>query len=768
MDMQNNPEIEQIIDEAIKIASRLNHEYVVVEHLMLALVRFESFRKALLTFGVAVPQLEQELEAWIVDQKYLLHKGDDKAKPKKTNALERVFNRAGTQVLFSGRRYVSVLDVYLAIMSESQSHAHYFFLKYGVKRKEFIQHWNKQNPADKKGELSTKQATEILEEHCTNLTNLAREQKLEPMVGRDTELDEMVNVLAKRFKANVLLVGDPGVGKTAIVEGLAQRLANGDVPKFLDGHELYSLEIGSLLAGSKYRGEFEEKVKEVLEALTTKKNCVLFIDEAHQMKGAGAGSGTSVDFANMIKPAITTGHLKVIASTTWEEYYESFEKERALMRRFFRVTVDEPDLNSTIKILTGVSQRLQAFHEVEITSEAITAAVDATNRYMTDKKNPDKSIDVIDAACARERANGITGTIINKEKVLVEVAKLANVPVDRLKNEQSDNVRNLESNIKDKLYGQEQVINDVLDRIYVSFAGVKRDNRPVASFLFLGPTGTGKTELAKLLSENLDMKLLKYDMSEFQEKHTVASLIGAPPVYVGFEDGNVGGGKLISDITKNPYSIILFDEIEKAHPDVSNILLQMMDEAKVTGSNGKTVDIKNCIIILTSNLGAKDNEANNIGFGQELGKSGMEDKAVKEFFKPEMRNRLDMICKFTKLDALAVKKIVNKFLDELKESLSVKNIKITIAEQLVNHLAEVGYDDKMGARPINRKIDELIRVPLSKQILFDGLENCDLHLDWVDNELKVLNVLAQHQIEAPKPKVRNDGLIVLDQFKPKN
>jgi len=394
--------------------------------------------------------------------------------------------------------------------------------------------------------------------------------------------------------------------------------------------------------------------------------------------------------------------------------------------------------------------------------------VEMTARYMTDKKNPDKSIDVVDAACARERAHGISGAIIDRAKVMTEVAKLANVPVDRLKNEQSENIKNLESNIKDKLFGQEQVINDVLDRIYVSFAGVKQDNRPVASFLFLGPTGTGKTELARLLAENLDMKLLKYDMSEFQERHTVSSLIGAPPGYVGFEDGNVGGGKLISDVTKNPYSIILFDEIEKAHPDVSNILLQMMDEAKVTGSNGKTVDIKNCIIILTSNLGAKDNEANNIGFGQELGKSGMEDKAVKEFFKPEMRNRLDMICKFTKLDALAVKKIVNKFLDELKESLSVKNIKITIAEQLVNHLAEVGYDDKMGARPINRKIDELIRVPLSKQILFDGLENCDLHLDWVDNELKVLNVLAQHQIEAPKPKVRNDGLIVLDQFKPKN
>ena len=765
MEMQNNPEIESIIEEAIKIATKFNHEYVTVEHLTLALIRFESFRKVLLSFGSSVPQFEQELEAYIADQKFLVKKEGKVSKPKKTNALERVFNRAGTQVLFSGRRYVSTLDLYLAIMSESQSHSHYFFLKYGVKRKEFSTHWNTSYPKDSEKSLSDKQATDILEEHCTNLTNLARGEKLEPMVGRETELEEMINVLAKRFKANVLLVGDPGVGKTAIVEGLAQRLANGDVPKFLDGHELYSLEIGSLLAGSKYRGEFEEKVKEVLEALTTKKNCVLFIDEAHQMKGAGAGSGSSVDFANMIKPAITTGHLKVIASTTWEEYYESFEKERALMRRFFRVSVDEPSLSATEQILAGVSQRLSAFHEVEITSEAIKSAVELTNRYMTDKKNPDKSIDVIDAACARERAGGITGTIINPEKVMVEVAKLANVPVDRLKNEQSDNIKHLEENIKDKLFGQEQVINDVLDRIYVSFAGVKQDNRPVASFLFLGPTGTGKTELARLLSDNLDMKLLKYDMSEFQEKHTVASLIGAPPGYVGFEDGNVGGGKLISDVTKNPYSIILFDEIEKAHPDVSNILLQMMDEAKVTGSNGKTVDIKNCIIILTSNLGAKDNENNNIGFGKTLGKTGMEDKAVKEFFKPELRNRLDMICKFVKLDTLAVKKIVNKFLDELKANLLDKNITVSISEKLVDYLAEVGYDDKMGARPINRKIDSLIRVPLSKKILFDGLENCDLHLDW-DEELLIKNV-SQKQLTA-EPKVNDDGFIVLDQFKPKD
>jgi ATP-dependent Clp protease ATP-binding subunit ClpA len=765
MEMQNNPEIEHIIEEAIKIATKFNHEYVTVEHLTLALIRFESFRKVLLSYGVSVPQFEQEMESYIANQKFLIKEGEKVAKPKKTNALERVFNRAGTQVLFSGRRYVSTLDLYLAIMSESQSHSHYFFLKYGVNRKEFSTHWSSSYPKHSEQKLTDKQATDLLEEHCTNLTNLARADKLEPMVGRETELEEMINVLAKRFKANVLLVGDPGVGKTAIVEGLAQRLANGDIPKFLEGNELYSLEIGSLLAGSKYRGEFEEKVKEVLDALNAKKNCILFIDEAHQMKGAGAGSGSSVDFANMIKPAITNGNLKVIASTTWEEYYESFEKERALMRRFFRVAVDEPSLSATEQILAGVSQRLSAFHEVEITSEAIKSAVEMTNRYMTDKKNPDKSIDVIDAACARQRANGITGTIINRDKVMTEVAKLANVPVDRLKNEQSDNIKSLESNIKDKLFGQEQVINDVLDRIYVSFAGVKQDNRPVASFLFLGPTGTGKTELARLLSDNLDMKLLKYDMSEFQEKHTVASLIGAPPGYVGFEDGNVGGGRLISDVTKNPYSIILFDEIEKAHPDVSNILLQMMDEAKVTGSNGKTVDIKNCIIILTSNLGAKDNENNNIGFGKELGKTNMEDKAVKDFFKPELRNRLDMICKFTKLDTLAVKKIVNKFLDELKKNLLDKNITVSISEKLIDHLAEVGYDPKMGARPINRKIDTLIRVPLSKKILFDGLENCDLHLDW-DGDLLIKDV-NQKQLTA-EPKVGKDGFIVLDQFKPKD
>ena len=771
--MQNNPEIEQIIDEAVNIAQQLKHQYVTVEHLTLALVKFDSFRKVLITYGVTVEHLEKDLEDYVTGMSHLIKIGDDDTieqspmeKPKKTNALERIFNRAGTQVLFSGRRFVTTLDLYLAIMSEAQSHAHYFFLKYGINRKEFSTHWNTSYPKEREVKLNEKQATAVLEEHCTNLTNLAKEQKLEPMIGRTKELEDMVNILAKKFKANVLLVGDPGVGKTAIVEGLAQLLANNDVPKFLHGHELYSLEIGSLLAGSKYRGEFEEKVKEVLDALSAKEKCVLFIDEAHQMKGAGAGSGSSVDFANMIKPAITSGKLKVIASTTWEEYYESFEKERALMRRFFRVTVDEPDTESTGKILAGVARRLEAFHDVEIEDDALTAAIEMTARYMTDKKNPDKSIDVVDAACARERVRNESGAIINRDKIMTEVSKLANIPVDRLKNEQSEKIKHLESNIKDKLYGQDQVITDVLDRIYVSFSGIKQGNRPVASFLFLGPTGTGKTEMARLLANNLDMKLLKYDMSEYQERHTVSSLIGAPPGYVGFEDGNVGGGRLISDLTKNPFSVILFDEIEKAHPDVSNILLAMMDEGIVTSSAGKTVDIKNCIIILTSNLGARENEVNNIGFGKDLDKTGSEDKAVKEFFKPELRNRIDMICKFNKLDNLAVKKIVVKFLDELKEGLRDKDITVGTTEKLVNHLVEVGYDPKMGARPLNRKIDELIRVPLSKKILFDGMHSCELVLDWKEGELDIKQV-GQKQLAAPQPKVDKEGFIVLDQFKPK-
>ena len=764
--MQNNPEIEQIIEQAVRIARERQHEYVLTEHLLMALLQHTAFRTCLIKFGVEINHFDRDLSRYL-DSLTKLVKSEPTMQPRKTNALERVFNRALTQVLFTGRRTVTTADMYLAIMGETNSHAHYFLLKYGVGKAEFIKFWEANYNHTAADSMTDQQADEILKEYCTSLTQLAKEDRLEPVIGRDTEIEEMVTVLARRFKANVLMVGDPGVGKTAIVDGLAQRIANNTVPEFLKGHEVWSLEVGSLLAGSKYRGEFEEKLKDVIRALESKKNCVLFIDEAHTMKGAGASGNSSLDFANMIKPAITKGTLKVVANTTWEEYYESFEKDRALMRRFYRLTVDEPDHNTTELILIGLSPRLEKFHNVMIDTDAITTAVELSGRFITDKKNPDKSIDLIDAACARERVKDAGNITVTAEMIRQQVSRVTSVPMDRLESTNSVKLTELDANIKQKLYGQDAVINSVLERVYISFAGIGNEKRPMASFLFLGPTGTGKTELAKLLSQNLDMKLLKYDMSEYQERHTVSSLIGAPPGYVGFEDGNVGGGKLISDVSKYPFSILLFDEIEKAHPDVTNILLQLLDEARITSSNGKTVDCKNTIVIMTSNLGARENDNNTIGFGQDLEKTGSEDRAVKDFFKPELRNRIDLVCKFSKLDTLSIKKVVIKFVDQLKQSLVAKKIRLNLTEPAIEHLAQQGYDSKMGARPLGRKIDELIRVPLSKKILFNQLTDCTVSVDFRDGALTFSTVLDSNQVQS-MPTVDNNGYIVLDRFKPKS
>jgi ATP-dependent Clp protease ATP-binding subunit ClpA len=756
--MQNNPEIEQIVDAAVKIAKDKKHEYVLTEHVLLALVRYNPFNKVLEKFGVNTAMMDQELNAYLDSLTGLVTSKD--IQPRKTNGLERCFNRALTQVLFTGRRTVATVDLYLAMLAENNSHAQYFLLKYGIKKQEFIEFWQ-HNYNHSEVSLSTQQADEILNDHCTNLTELAKTDRLEPMIGRSAELDEMIVVLARKFKANVLMVGDPGVGKTAIVEGLAQEIVAGRVPEFLKGYELWGLEIGSLLAGSKYRGEFEEKFKNIISALDTKKNCILFIDEAHTMKGAGSSSNSTLDFANMLKPAITKGNLKVVASTTWEEYYESFEKDRALMRRFHRVSIDEPDDAVTEQILIGLSPRLEAFHNVLIDTDAMTAAVDLSRRYIHDRKNPDKSIDLLDGACAKERVKDAGNVTITKDMIMAQVSRVTDVPLDRLQNERSTKIVELESNIKQRLYGQDAAVDSVLERVYINFSGIGNAKRPIASFLFLGPTGTGKTELAKLLAENLDMKLLKYDMSEYQEKHTVSSLIGAPPGYVGFEDGNVGGGKLISDISKNPFSILLFDEIEKAHPDVINIMLQMLDEAKITSANGKTVDLKNAIIIMTSNLGARDNENNNIGFGQSLERTGSEEKAMKDFFKPELRNRIDQVCRFKKLDTLAIKKVVVKFVEELQQSLGARNIKLTLSEPVVDMLVDKGYDSKMGARPLARKIDELIRVPLSKKILFDRLENCSLVAVIENDQVKFVM-----DDGSALPMVNTEGYIVLNGSEP--
>ena len=755
--MNTSPEIENIISRAVETAKSLNHEYVTIEHLLHSLVTHPPFKKVLSQFNVDTDLMIGEIEAYL-NGLHAIESKDPECVPKKTNSLERVMNRGVTQVLFTGRRQVTTMDLYLSIATEGNTHAHYFLLKYGVNKTQFIEFWQKNYRHQDSQQIGADQADEILEEYTTNLTQLARDDKLEPVIGRVSEIDDIINVLAKRFKANVLMVGDPGVGKTAIAEGIASAVVNQEVPEFLDGHEVYSLEIGNLLAGSKYRGEFEEKVKEVIMALEVKKNCILFIDEAHTMGGAGSTSNGSVDFANMIKPAITKGTLKVIASTTWEEYYESFEKDRALMRRFYRVTIDEPSHDTTVRILRGLSERLNDFHNVNITEDAIEAAVEMADRYIHERKNPDKSIDLLDAACAKQRVAENKGVDITKTLIFDQVEKFTGVPADKLKGDNVDRITNLDVNVKSKLYGQDDVVDNVIERVYVSFAGIGNETKPIASFLFLGPTGTGKTELAKLLSSNLDMPLLKYDMSEYSEKHSVSSLIGPPPGYVGFSDSQVQGGRLISDLSKQPHSIMLFDEVEKAHPDIFNIFLQMLDEGTITGSNGKQVSCKNCLIILTSNLGSADGERSNIGFG-DTDKVGEDEKAMKNFFKPEFRNRLDMVCKFGKLDQLSVKKIVIKFVADLQKALIEKhNITLNFNEDAIDHLADVGYDSKLGARPLARKIDELIRVPLSKKILFEQIKDANV-MCLIDESTGNIDFASTQKQTA---QVGDDGIIEVE------
>ena len=755
--MNTSPEIENIISRAIETAKSYNHQYVTIEHLLHALITHQPFKKVLNQFNVDTDLMIGEVESYL-NGLHAIESKDPECVPKKTNSLERVMNRGVTQVLFTGRRQVTTMDLYLSIATEGNTHAHYFLLKYGVNKTQFIEFWQKNYKHQDSQNISSDQADDILAEYTTNLTQMARDDKLEPVIGRVSEIDDIINVLAKRFKANVLMVGDPGVGKTAIAEGIASAVVNKEVPEFLEGHEVYSLEVGNLLAGSKYRGEFEEKVKEVIMALEVKKNCILFIDEAHTMGGAGSTSNGSVDFANMIKPAITKGTLKVIASTTWEEYYESFEKDRALMRRFYRVTIDEPSHDTTVRILRGLSERLNDFHNVNITEDAIEAAVEMADRYIHERKNPDKSIDLLDAACAKQRVAENKGVDITKTLIFDQVEKFTGVPADKLKGDNVDRITNLDVNVKSKLYGQDDVVDNVIERVYVSFAGIGNETKPIASFLFLGPTGTGKTELAKLLSSNLDMPLLKYDMSEYSEKHSVSSLIGPPPGYVGFSDSQVQGGRLISDLSKQPHSIMLFDEVEKAHPDIFNIFLQMLDEGTITGSNGKQVSCKNCLIILTSNLGSADGERSNIGFG-DTDKVGEDEKAMKNFFKPEFRNRLDMVCKFGKLDKLSIKKIVVKFVADLQKALIEKhNITLNFSEDAIDHLAEVGYDSKLGARPLARKIDELVRVPLSKKILFEKIKDANV-MCLIDDDTKDIAFASTKKQTA---QVGDDGIIEVE------
>jgi len=737
--VEPSKELQAVFDKAVNDAKKLQHEYITLEHLLFAMLCEETFGTLISGYGADAEHMRKELENYLKTHLNDIKIEEKKYKPKKTTTVERVLNRAFTQVLFQGRNDITIADVFISILTEKKSWAYFITKKVGIDKEKFQNYISAETEIyDNQDENENKGiANKALRDFTTDLNQQVSMNKIDPVIGRDEEIEQVALALGRRTKSNVLIVGDPGVGKTAIAEGLAYQIVNGNVPEFLKEYRVFSLDIGAMLAGSKYRGDFEERFKMVLAGLKGKGKTIMFIDEAHMISGAGAGgSGGSNDLANMLKPALAKGNINVVASTTWEEYRKFFEKDRALMRRFQRVSVDEPDRETTLKILEGIKTYYEEFHSVNIQQEALEAAVDLSMKYQNDKKLPDKAIDLIDVACARFKVRDITeDKVVTKDSVQFELAKMIKLPEEQIKERESENLAHLEDNLKKVVYGQDKAIDDIVDKILVSQAGLKSDNKPVGSFVFMGPTGVGKTELAKQLSNQLGVKLVRFDMSEYQEKHSISKLIGSPPGYVGYEDN--AGGLLIDKIQENPNCVLLLDEIEKAHPDVSSVLLQIMDNGKITGSNGKEADARNCTLILTTNLGAQEAEKNTIGFSDSMEKD-YDDVDLKKFFTPEFRNRLDGVITFGKLSKEVMLKIVGKFLVELKTQVQKKDIAINITDDALDYLVDKGFDPKMGARPLQRVIDNEIKRPLSRQMLFGDLKaGGSVTIDYREKEIKL-------------------------------
>ena len=719
--------IDSIIQNAVQFAKDKGHEYVTLEHIMFCLLEHEDISGLIKELKVDLNNIVEDLNQYLDDPDLngLENEHGVKGDPKKTVSTERIIQRALAQVIFSGREEVKPLDMFLSILSEPNSHAAYFCQLNGLDKNiivEFLEH-----------KYTSDQSKELVKEYTTNLNEEAQKGRIDNLIGRHEEVDELVHILARRKKNNVVLVGEPGTGKTAVAEGLAKRVVDGDVPDVIKNKVIYSLAVGDLLAGTRYRGDFEERFKSVLETLEASPHAVLFIDEIHMIMGAGSAGSSSVDIANMIKPVLGKGRLLTIGATTPDEFADSFEKDRALMRRFAKLDILETSVEDTKEIIIGLNNYYEDFHKVKYDEDLLNKSVDLCHRYIKNKCFPDKALDVVDAAGARVKLRGEENVTL--KDVIHVISKISNVGTDVIDIESVDTYKNLDTRIKTTVFGQDEAVDKIVENIVVSKSGLREKNKPIGSFLLVGPTGTGKTETAKTLAKELECKLVKFDMSEYMEKHSVSKLIGAPPGYVGHAEGKLGQGLMLAEVEENPNCVLLLDEVEKAAPEVLQVLLQVMDDGRLTGSTGKEVDFSNVILLMTSNLGATDAEGLKIGFGDQT-KLKAVDKAVEKFFSPEFRNRLDSTITFNKLAIELMHKIVDRLVKETNELLveNESTVTISITDACRVKLAEDGYEPSMGARPLKRVFEDNVKKPLSKKILFEDLSNINISVDVQNDE----------------------------------
>ena len=741
---QNDPKIEALVERLFQLTRGYKHEYVTLEHLLAILLETDEVQDIFydidkdpkVTRDLIIAYLESEVDS-VANQ-------DDDFQPQKTVMLERVFNRAFTQAMFNGRQKLDPRDLLISILTEEQTPAVALLNQLDITREDLISYLS--NEATTEAEFNTRdkpmKQERILEKFCDNLNMQANDGLIDPMIGREAELEQLVQTIARRKKNNVIMVGESGVGKTAIAEGLAHLINEDRVPDVIKDNTIYALDIGALLAGTKFRGDFEERLKEVLDVLERRDDAILFIDEIHMIMGAGSAGQGAMDVANLLKPALQKGKLRCIGSTTYDEYRENFEKDKALNRRFYKVDIPEPTVGDAKRIVRAAIPAYEIYHELAFDKKALDGAVDLTHQYWHNRQLPDKAFDALDAAAARQKLlpEEDRKSVLELDDIRYEVAKLTRIPVDQLvltkdSEYKTEKPVNIESVVKTKVFGQDEAIIRLADSIYIAKAGLKDPNKPVGSYLFTGPTGVGKTETAKQLSEAMSMPLVRFDMSEYQERHTVAKLIGAPPGYVGYGEGGQGSGLLVNKLEETPNCILLLDEIEKAHPDVSNVLLQLMDNGMITNSEGKSVSARNAIVILTSNLGARDAERNTIGFGDNDNVTASSE-AVKKFFSPEFRNRLDAVVQFNKLDKKLMKQVTKKFINELRDMLTPRGVEMSYSIQIIDWLTENGFTPSMGARPMSRLINEQIKKPLAKELLF-GKDISQVHLEIVDDKINI-------------------------------